>query len=130
MAVGMSEAEKLKYVWKLSEELAEDFEKRIPDAAANKELKRILAGVKNVYKERHTVVHAIFVKKTSDGKLARFFSDRPNVRVKAIDYGVELEKLRALRNELRTVRDTLNRFTKKWLLGKSAEKNPSAEAVG
>jgi hypothetical protein len=100
MAVGMHKAEELLTVKNLLKELKKDFKQQIPDAAANRELGEIFDTVWKVYQKRHTVVHAVFVE-TADGKLARFYSDKPNVRVKAIDYGVEMKKLTALRDDTR-----------------------------
>ena len=127
MVVGMREAEKLRAVKKLLKELKKTFEQQVHNAAANKELGKILEAVWNVYQDRHTVVHAVFVE-TSTGELARFYSDKPRVIVKAVDYGVELEKLTTLLDNLRNVRDALNSFTKKWFLGKRARKSREARS--
>jgi len=125
MAVGMDEADKLYTVKKLIGALKKDFKSQIPDPPTNKELEQILDNVWDVYQRRHTVVHAVFVK-LADGSLARFYSDKPKVRVKAIDYGVDLANLLILRGDVRTARDALNSFTKKWLLGKRVKKGREA----
>ena len=122
MAVGMPEAEKLQTFKRLSKELKKAFKELVPDAEPNTELKEILHDVRNIYEKRHSVIHGVFVE-TSVGQPGRFYSDKArNVRVKAINYGVVLEELVAIRDELRGARNILNSFTKKWLLGKRARK--------
>ena len=127
MKVGMGEAEKIRDVKKLIKVIKKEFEDWTSDAEAHEELSKILEDFWEVYQRRHTVVHGIFVK-ISDGSLGRFYSDKPKVRVKSIDYGVKVDKLRNLRNDLRSVRNRLMSFTKKWLLGKRKKKNPSPSA--
>jgi putative protein kinase ArgK-like GTPase of G3E family len=90
MAVGMLEAEGFRGLKDLLKAIKKDFKARTSDAVANEELRQILTEVWNVYQERHTVVHAVFVK--HEGELKRFYSDKPDIKIKAKNYGVEVEK--------------------------------------
>ncbi len=125
MKIGMEEAEELRDVKKLTKAIKKEFGDWTSDPGAHQELHEILNDYWKAYQRRHTVIHGIFVK-MSDGSFGRYYSDKPKVPVKSVNYGAEVADLRDLRNELRSVRDRLHSFTKKWNLGKHKKKSPKA----
>ena len=121
MKVGMQEAEELRDFKRLSKATKKAFKQKVPNPQVQKELSNILSRAWNAYQDRHTVIHATFA--IQDGQLKRFFTDKPLIKARGKNYGVDVKELRAIRDRLRKSRDELHFFTKKYLLGK---KRPNA----
>ncbi len=115
MKVGMEEAEELRNFRKLKNQTQKYFNEKMTDPKVQQKLSEILGRAWDAYQARHTVIHAVFV--IQDGQLKRFFTDIPLIKVKAKNYGVDVEELRAIRDRLRASGDELHFFTKKYLLG-------------
>ena len=122
MKVGMLAAEELRDFKKLKKETQKYLNEKITDPEVQQELSKILDRAWDAYQKRHTVIHAVFA--IQDGELKRFYTDKPLIKVKGKNYGVDVKELRAIRDRLRASRDELHFFTKKYLLGK---KKPNAD---
>ena len=114
-SLGMHEAANLQDFKAKRKELKKLFSDGDRSDKEKDDLAHILNDAYRFYQQRHTVIHGLFALK-DDGTPVRLAKDKTRgVSYKGVDYGIEMQELFRLRDDLRSARDRLLGFTKRLL---------------